>query len=166
MGYLNFEEPPPSIRGGQKLEMSVSVKFKSIDRSPTFPRARVVVNASVQGWLLVGSNAPSGRTVDTVVEEQLTVEAAVQKNFTEWMDAIAVSSDATVMVSHPAYKRIVALGQDAVPVILRSLQKKPNLLAWALFEITKANPVQPKDYGKIDKITRAWLKWGRKNKYI
>ena len=44
--------------------------------------------------------------------------------------------------------------------------KKPSLLAWALFDITKVNPVRPADYGKIDKITKAWLKWGKKNRYI
>ena len=97
---------------------------------------------------------------------KLTVESMVQRNFTEWMNAIAITSDATRMVTHPAYTRIVALGDPAIPVILQSLRRKPSLLAWVLFDITKVNPVRPADNGKIDKITKAWLKWGKKHKYI
>lgn len=101
-----------------------------------------------------------------VVATRFSVETAVQSSFKEWMDAVAVTSDASKMVSHPAYKRIVALGEPAIPAILQSLRKEPSLLAWALFDIAGVNPVPPADYGKIDKITKAWLKWGRKNQYI
>jgi len=101
-----------------------------------------------------------------VVDKQLTVETMVQNAFADWMEGIGPLSDSGKMVSHPAYRRIVSLGEGAIPVILRFLQKEPSLLAWALFDITGVNPVRPSDYGKIDKITKAWLKWGRKNKYI
>jgi hypothetical protein len=103
---------------------------------------------------------------DASIGPPVTVEATLLSNFAEWMDGVAIISDATQIESHPAYKRIVSMGEDAVPVILRSLEKEPSLLAWALFDITGVNPVQPADYGKIDKITKAWLKWGRENKYI
>ena len=58
------------------------------------------------------------------------------------------------------------MGKASIPCILGELKREPSLLAWTLFDITGENPVQPADYGKIDKITKAWLKWGRKNKYI
>ena len=101
-----------------------------------------------------------------VVAKQLTVEALVQSYFLEWMDAIAFTSDSSKMVCHPAYKRIVSLGEPAIPAILQSLRKKPSLLAWTLFDITGVNPVRPSDYGKLDKITKAWLKWGKQHKHI
>ena len=111
-------------------------------------------------------NVATVARLKTVVATQAATETLVRNNYAEWMDAVAVVSDSSQMVSHPAYLRIVALGDAAIPCILRSIRKKPSLLAWALFDITKVNPVRPADYGKIDKITKARLKWGKKNKYI
>jgi hypothetical protein len=127
-------------------------------RTPSGP----VLPLLLHGVVSMATVAPQ----KAVLDKKLDVQSAVQRNFSEWMDAVAVSSDADVMLSHPAYKRIVSLGDGAVPVILQSLRKGPSLLAWALFDITKANPVPPADYGKLDKITEAWLKWGKQNKYI
>jgi hypothetical protein len=109
---------------------------------------------------------PAIPRIEASVDLPQTVEAKLLSNFTEWMDGIAVISDANQIESHPAYKRIVSMGEAVVPVILRSLEREPSLLAWALFDITGVNPVRPADYGKIDKITKAWLKWGRKNKHV
>jgi hypothetical protein len=110
--------------------------------------------------------APAIPPMEASVDLPQTLEAQLLSNFTEWMDGIAFISDANQIESHPAYKRIVSMGEAVVPVILRSLQSEPSLLAWALFDITGVNPVRPADHGKIDKITKAWLKWGKKNKYI
>jgi hypothetical protein len=97
---------------------------------------------------------------DTAIESELL------GNFAQWMEGIGPSSDVNKIVSHPAYKRIVAMGEPAIPAILHYLERAPSLLAWALFEITGTNPVPPPDYGNLKRITRAWLKWGKKNRYI
>ncbi len=86
--------------------------------------------------------------------------------FNLWMEETGPVSDASQIVSHPAYKRIVGMGREGIPIILRQLEREPSLLAWALFDITGIVPVTSSDYGNLERITQGWLKWGRKNKYI
>jgi hypothetical protein len=94
------------------------------------------------------------------------LESKLLRDLAQWRVQTGPISDAGKIRAHPAYKRIVSIGKAGIPCILRELKREPSLLAWTLFDITGESPVQPADYGKIDKITKAWLKWGRKNKYI
>ena len=62
--------------------------------------------------------------------------------------------------SHPAYRRIVAMGGPAIPLILDQLRRQPSHIFWALHEITGANPVKPESAGKVGEMVEDWLKWG------
>ena len=63
-------------------------------------------------------------------------------------------------------RNYATIADSAVPLILRRLKQHPSLLAWALFDITGVNPVAASDFGNIDRITKAWLEWGTRNKLI
>ena len=84
----------------------------------------------------------------------------------KWLQERPRGADAAGMTSHPAYKRIIEMGQDAVPLLLRELQKRPDHWFPALHAITGANPVPEEAQGNLSKMTDAWLDWGRKNGYI
>lgn len=62
---------------------------------------------------------------------------------------------------HPSYQAILGMGWKVVPFLLRDLQQ--NRRAWfgALSYLTRANPIKPKDAGKMDKMIEAWVQWGR-----
>jgi hypothetical protein len=113
-----------------------------------------------------GSSMRIAPRVKADIEGRTAIVATLQRNFAEWIQAIGVISDFNEMVTHPAYRRIVAMGKPVIPEILAQLKKGPSLMAWALFDITGENPVRESDHGSIDKITRAWLKWGKRYKYI
>ena len=49
--------------------------------------------------------------------------------------------------------------------MLRDLEERPRLWVWALPEITRADPVATGDGGKIAKMSKAWLRWGREHGY-
>jgi hypothetical protein len=68
----------------------------------------------------------------------------------------------TEVIEHPAFRRIVAMGNDAVPFLLRELKRKPSFLVFALGEITGENPVPLSARGKVTEMTKAWLSWGEK----
>lgn len=143
-----------------------------------------VTQYSVRGMAAPVANPPSGpsrqpsrarlgvqfmqtlRQPDFLSSPKENIEARISAAFTEWMRGIGPISDPKKIVAHPAYKRIVSTGKAGIPAILRRLEREPSMLAWALFDITGENPVRAADSGKIDKITKAWLKWGKKNKYI
>lgn len=84
----------------------------------------------------------------------------------EWLCGMGYGSNPAALTSHPSYKAIVGYGSDAIPFILAQLKRAPSLLSWTLFDITGDNPVKPSEHGNVVKITRAWLKWGKKKKLI
>lgn len=65
------------------------------------------------------------------------------------------------IVLHPAYQRIIGMGIRVVPLILKELSKEPAHWFWALKSITGENPIKPENKGSPEKMTEAWLNWGR-----
>jgi hypothetical protein len=84
----------------------------------------------------------------------------------EWKADTEFLSDAGKIINHPAFRAIIALGEDVVPLMLHDLEREPSLWVWALPEITGDNPVPPGDGGNIRKMSDAWLKWGREKSLI
>ncbi len=82
-----------------------------------------------------------------------------------WNKETAFLSSVTEMAIHPAYQQIIGMGKDAIPLILKELEKNPNHWFWALKAIAGEDPVNPEDRGKIAKMAEAWLKWGKENGY-
>jgi hypothetical protein len=66
---------------------------------------------------------------------------------------------------HPAYQRIIGMGQPVVSLIMRELEREPDHWFWALSAITAANPVKPEQRGKLKQMAQAWIEWGRVNGY-
>lgn len=98
------------------------------------------------------------------------VEAAqIEKTFFElanqWRRETNHMSIMSDIILHPAYQRIIGMGLDVVPLILRELSKEPDHWFWALRSITGANPVKPEDKGRLKKMAEAWLDWGRQHGY-
>ena len=83
----------------------------------------------------------------------------------QWQQETGMLSLVQKMVIHPAYQRIIGMGQPVVPLILRELEREPDHWFWALEVITGANPVTGDARGRLDQMAAAWLKWGRENGY-
>lgn len=66
---------------------------------------------------------------------------------------------------HPAYQQIIGMGESAVLPVLRDLKNTFADWFWALTAITGDNPIAHEDVGDVQKMTEAWLKWGRMNGY-
>ena len=78
-----------------------------------------------------------------------------------WRQKVQFLSSVTEMSLHPAYQRIIGMGASVLPLLLRELENRPDHWFWALTAITGVDPVQPADRGKIEKMSEAWLKWGK-----
>ena len=84
-----------------------------------------------------------------------------------WKKETVSSSDVMEMVLHPAYQKIIDMGEDAIPLILNDLiQNGPHHWFWALAAITRDNPVTDDTPTNLKAVTEAWLKWGRERGYI
>ena len=84
----------------------------------------------------------------------------------QWQAETASASTARRIVSHPAYLRIIGMGDCAVPWILDQLEGEEAHWFEALHAITGANPVRDEDRGVYSKMAQAWLAWGRENGWI
>ena len=83
----------------------------------------------------------------------------------EWERDRPRGVDIAQMTRHPAYQRIIAMGEPAVPWLLHRLATKPNHWFVALSTITGARPVPPESRGRVKEMTQAWLDWGSQQGY-
>jgi hypothetical protein len=95
--------------------------------------------------------------------EFTTLEREFNKLAEQWRRETVSMSSSTDIVMHPAYYQIIGMGRIALPWILRELQQRGGHWFLALGAITRQNPVNPQDRGKVRKMTEAWLQWGREN---
>ncbi len=82
----------------------------------------------------------------------------------QWRAETRFSSSATEKVLHPAYQSIIAMGRQAVPLLLEELRSKRGHWSWALHFMTGANPVP--SGANIDEARAAWLEWGKSEGFL
>jgi len=107
---------------------------------------------SVVGWLDLETTEVAGAT--DALRERFERLAA------RWQRETARSSSVEDRVEHPAYREIISMGGEVVPLILQDLAKTPRMWGPALEAITGADPVLAEHAGKLDKIAEDWLQWG------
>lgn len=96
----------------------------------------------------------------------VTIADRFQELTEQWKNETATSSSISEIAMHPAYQAIIGLGQDVLPYILRDLQESSSHWFWALKIITGIDPVPPEDRGHIQRMTNAWLQWGKRQGLI
>ena len=102
------------------------------------------------------------RYAEGVVKEY--TEYMFKKLVEQWYSETEYTSSITRIVSDPSYQRIIGMGPDVVPLILRQIESEgddPGHWGWALSSITGENPVPDEAAGDPVKIAEAWVLWGR-----
>ncbi len=94
------------------------------------------------------------------------IEKAFGSLADKWHEETDALSSPTKITSNEAYLKIIALGQAAIPLILRDLQERGGDWYLALRVLTDANPVRPEHEGYTTRMDAAWLNWGREHGYI
>lgn len=79
----------------------------------------------------------------------------------EWRAATRFAAAPSAAAEHPAYRAVIDLGPDVVPLIFASLTDVPDPWFAALRELTGADPVPPADRGRPAAAAGHWLAWGR-----
>ena len=78
-----------------------------------------------------------------------------------WMHSASSQID-----KHPAAKLIIAMGEPAIPMVLRELTNHPHHWYGILQQLTCAQPVPENHAGRMAQVRQDWLDWGRDNGYI
>jgi hypothetical protein len=98
-------------------------------------------------------------------EFNLVVASWVEDKFIrlrdQWKAERAHESSSFRLAMHPAYLKIIGMGTDAIPLLLRELENDPDFWFLALRSITEQDPVAGEDRGNVKAMAHAWLQWGR-----
>ena len=91
-----------------------------------------------------------------------TLQERFRRLAAEWHDAVAYHSSTTARNNHRAYREIIGLGTDIVPLLLRDLEENQTHWFCALREITGADPIPESAAGNIPKMIAAWRRTSEK----
>lgn len=94
-----------------------------------------------------------------------TVAERFEKLKRQWRSETMLSSSTTDLVLNANYQQIIALGDEVIPLLLREMETEPNHWGWALRAITGCDPVPNQDAGRLKRIAKAWVRWGRESGY-
>src|SRR5262245_13401861 len=104
-------------------------------------------------------------TRSTVPDEPL--ENRFERLAKAWKRDTLYESFGKRIVTHPAYLEIIGMKQAAIPLILRDMQRGPPAQwFWALISLTGSSPVTQEHSGDMQRMTEAWLEWGKANHYL
>jgi hypothetical protein len=81
--------------------------------------------------------------------ETAELETTFLKLTEQWQRETAMLSVVSKISMHPAYQRIIGMGQPVVPLIMRELEREPDHWFWALSAITGVNSVKPEQRGRL-----------------
>lgn len=105
---------------------------------------------------------PTSKDVRTVAETQ----AKFDRLAAEWKHETAHLSSPSMIAGHRAYREIISMGEEAIPLILRDLEDSYAQWFPALRSIARESPIRPEDSGDVGAMTAAWLDWGKDRRYI
>ena len=83
-------------------------------------------------------------------------QARFRKLAATWKSETELISKVSARAVHPAYQKIIGMGESAIPLILDDLAKNgPDDWFWALTAITDENPITPSVAGNMSAMTEA-----------
>jgi hypothetical protein len=89
------------------------------------------------------------------------VASEFRKHAKKWKRETFHLSSPTDKYLHPSYARVIGLGRDVIPHILRELVTSPDDWFYALRAISGENPVTASAAGDMHKMTALWMAWGK-----
>jgi hypothetical protein len=99
-----------------------------------------------------------------------TTEKKFRRLADKWHNETDMHSSTLKVVAHPAYLRIIAMGRNAIPLILREMKQGPGHWLPAINAITedlRAEGENPASSCATSSEARAaWVKWGESKGYL
>lgn len=103
---------------------------------------------------------------DVTVQESRPLAVLFDECATAWERDTRYVSSMTDVVHHECYRKIIDLGRrnrrQMLSLLLRDTKKTGRVWFTALVQIAGQNPVHPSDAGRVDRMTKAWIKWGKR----
>jgi hypothetical protein len=114
--------------------------------------------------LALAFSAASAKASSIGIEQRFNDLAAA------WAHETAHLSSPAQIMMHPSYQAILGMaGSDKTQVVrlmINDLKQNRRPWFWALSYLTNANPVKPSEAGKMDKMIKSWVEWGKQHGLI
>jgi hypothetical protein len=81
----------------------------------------------------------------------------------QWRRETRLQSSVSKKIRHPAYLKLMEMGEEVVPLILGELAKEPDHWFAALRTVTGETP-HPPEKTAMAGLAAAWIEWGRKKR--
>lgn len=102
------------------------------------------------------------KSIYTQFEWKFQVRRMFDQLKNEWKKATAYISDTGLIVSHPAYLKIIKLGTVVIDWIIEDLVETRCQWFEALEAITGQDPIAPDHYGAVNLMIQDWQDWASK----
>lgn len=156
--------PSPSL-----LPRSFVSNGKSWNMEPAHPKARRLGLAVAQAWdpcPKARKNhwmAQPARGFDTYAPDadppRNNLAAEFERLREQWLADTLLDSSAVRIAMHPAYQRIIGMGESALPLILADLATQPAHWFWALRAIAGKDAAE--GAMSMEEARQRWLAWGQ-----
>jgi hypothetical protein len=95
-----------------------------------------------------------------------SLESQFESLSSRWREEVGGESSLSRITSNINYLKVIKLGKEIVPLILKDLQKEPAPWFLALRVLTDEENVGRKRAGNFRRMADDWIKWGKDNQYI
>jgi len=143
---------------------SILAKTLYLPRQPNESDVLVADTEMYGKTFVCPTESASWQTVYVVSETEL--ERKFNLLAKQWKRETLNLSSIQEIILHPSYQRIIGMGPDVIPIILRQLKRTPDFWFWALKCLSDVDPVTREIRGDISAMTEAWLDWGREHEYL
>jgi hypothetical protein len=112
-------------------------------------------------------NPKSNRSIKlkATTETETNTKSEFENLVKVWKKATQHYSFLRQKIVHPAYLRIVGMGEKAIPLILEELKKHPSASWFPALEAISGNDAAPAAKS-IDEAIQSWLNWGKQQSYL
>jgi len=100
------------------------------------------------------------------IYKQLSLGDRFQILVENWKRNSRFLSSTTDMARLGSYQQIIQIGPEAIPLILRELEREPDYWFIALEQISGENPVPNEMRGRLPLMADVWLRWGRERNLL
>jgi hypothetical protein len=97
---------------------------------------------------------------------QANLESQFKMLARQWKRETALLGQISKIIMHPAYQRIMAMGPDVIPLILKEMSREPGHWFWALHNLVPAGQDPAEGATNTSDAASAWLEWGKKEGII
>jgi hypothetical protein len=147
--------------GGYDVSESQTWGDRLIFREVEYPERR-----AEQGWAsrehyLSAAHESDRPLAGSYLRQSESAEQRFIRLRNEWKAQRGHESSTFKVLMLPGYQKIIGMGSDAVPFLLRELETNLDNWFWALMAITENDPVPEEARGDGEAMAQAWLNWAR-----